>query len=165
MANETVNPSVKAGPIAGSRKRIPMSVPQRKLEVPDIAGYRLYWFLESRVERALQGGYEFVDNREVTPNQRGIGTSGDVSGNSDLGSRVSVVSGSGQDGQPERLVLMKIKQEWFDDDQQILADRNKQIEDTIKRGGIGSEQEEARDKANRYLKSSKMGSSKSPFSK
>lgn len=165
MSDIKTNPSVSTPVASGSRKRIPMSVPQRKLEVPDIAGYIMYWFLESRVERALQGGYEFVDAKEVTLNQRGVATSGEISGNSDMGSRVSVVSGTGQDGQPERLYLMKIKKEWFDEDRAVLEARNKQIEDSIRRGGLGSEKEDSRDKANRYVKTSDMRSSKSPFSK
>jgi hypothetical protein len=163
---EPVNPANKVAPASSAaRKRIPMSTPQRRLEVPDIAGYRLYWFVERNVERALQGGYEFVDSKEIALNQRGIGTSSNVSGNSDMGSRVSVISGQGQDGQPERLVLLKIKQEWFEEDQAVLQARNKQIEDAIRRGQVGAEKSDALDWAQAYLKTVQMSSSKSPLSK
>lgn len=164
---ETTNPANKFGNTksAAERKRIPMSTPQRRLEVPPLDGYHLYWFLESRVDRAIQGGYEFVDAKEIALNARNVGTAAGVSGNQDMGSRVSVVSGTGQDGQPERLYLMKIKQEWFEEDQKLLSDRNRQIEDTIRRGNqSGSGDESASDRANRYVDKSRS-SLKTPFRK
>lgn len=114
------------------RKRIPMSVPVQKLAAPDMPGYHLHWFngTPERIARALEGGYEFVHDRDMSINAVGIGTESAVSGNTDMGSQVSVVAGGGaigNDGQPVRLILMKIKQEWYEEDQQLVADRNEQV--------------------------------------
>ena len=121
-----------------SRTRIPMSSPQQKLSVPDIPGFHLHWMLggAARISQALAGGYEFVDPSEVDLGTRGIADNASAEGSTDLGSRVSVSAGSGlgEDGAPERLYLMKIKQEWWTADQLALEDRNEQIAATL-RGG------------------------------
>lgn len=113
------------------RKRIPMSVPVQKLEVPEIPGYHLYWFRSdpARIQRALQGGYEFVDERETQVNSVTLGSDSAASGNTDLGSRVSVVAGDeiGSDGQAVRLVLMKIRQDLHEEDLAISAATNEQV--------------------------------------
>ena len=144
-------------------KRIPMSVPTRKLEVGEIPGFHLHWFLGKYVNRALQGGYEFVSTEEVATNQIALGASGSISGSADLGSKVSVISGEGEHGKTEVLYLMKIRQEWWEEDQKTLGARNKQIELAIKGGQIGAGQGD--DARNRYLKSSDLTSSRSPISK
>lgn len=114
---------------SGSRKRVPVSNGRRKLEVPAIPGFNLYWFLERNVNAAMEGGYEFVQNTETTLNQHGLGNTVDSSGNTDLGSRVSIGT-TGPDG-GERLYLMKIKLEWFHEDQLAIHQRNKSILETI----------------------------------
>lgn len=151
MADQT-NP---AGRPVTERTRIPMSTPTRKLEVPPIEGYHLYWFLESNVPRALDGGYEFVKRDEVKLNQHGIATGRGVSGNTDLGTNVSVVAGGvSESGGAERLVLMKIKQEWYDEDRKQLENRNASILEAIFRGEIipGSEEASREDRNQMYLK-------------
>src|SRR5450631_3311015 len=92
-------------PVPGARKRIPMSTPQQRMQVADLPGYHLHWFLESRVPRALQAGYEFVEDSEVNVNQKGAANKGDVSGNTDLGTQVRVIAGIGENGNPESHVL------------------------------------------------------------
>ena len=67
-ANKTVEPT------GNRRVRIPMSVPLRRLEVPEIDGYHCHWIKESNIPRALQAFYEFVNDHEVPINQRGIAT-------------------------------------------------------------------------------------------
>lgn len=114
---------------SGRRKRIPVSSGRRKLEVPEIPGFNLYWFLERNIQAALEGGYEFVDSKETILNQHGPATGREASGNTDLGSRVSVGT-QGPDG-GERLYLMKIKLEWFREDQLAIHNRNKQILQSI----------------------------------
>src|SRR5580698_9510041 len=74
-ANKTVEPK------GNRRARVPMSVPLRKLEVPELAGYHLHWIAEANIGRALQAYYEFVEDREVPVNQRSPGTDTEVSGN------------------------------------------------------------------------------------
>lgn len=128
-----INPSNRSA--APERKRIPMAVPVQKLSVPDIPGYHLHWFqgTPDRLERALQGGYEFVEETETSVNDAGLGGTSTRTGNTDMGSRVSVVAGSeiGKDGQPIRLVLMKIKQEWYEEDQKLVEERNQATIDSL----------------------------------
>lgn len=125
-ANPTVRPAEMIQPAA--RKRISMTAPQRALEAPEIPGYHLYWFLGKNVPRALQGGYEFVDRVDVGDlNQKGVANDIAQSGDTGMGSRVTVVTGAGENGQPEHLVLMKIREEWYREDQKILEERNAQI--------------------------------------
>jgi hypothetical protein len=106
-------------------RRVPMSSAERTLEVDDIPGYHLHWFREVRVERAKAAGYELVAPHEVRLNNHSIGAPQALGGNTDLGSHVSVIGSiEGSGGRPERLVLMKIKEEWWQEDQAALAERN-----------------------------------------
>tara|TARA_R110000868_G_scaffold295632_3_gene555954 strand:- start:177 stop:695 length:519 start_codon:yes stop_codon:yes gene_type:complete len=140
---------------ASERRRIPMSTPVQKLEVAEIPGYHLHWFngTPERLQRALDGGYEYVDEREVKTNAASLGSDTAISGNTDMGSRVSIVSGqeSGKDGQPVRLILMKIKQEWWDEDQKQHENRNSKVRDTLLGGMVGAEQDRPGDTQHRYV--------------
>ena len=155
MALEKLNPGTSSTPTTAERKRIPMSVPVQRLEVPDMPGWHLHWFLSTseRLQRAVDGGYEFVDEREVKINNVSLGGDSAISGNTDMGSRVSIVSGQevGKDGQPTRLVLMKIKQEWWDEDQKAVEARNTKVRDALLGGMIGSETDSGNDAAHRYV--------------
>lgn len=151
---EQVNVGTSKLPDA-QRKRIPMSTPVQRLEAPDIPGYHLHWFRGdiARIQRAIEGGYEYVDPREVRVNSVGLGNDSIASGNTDMGSRVSVVAGTevGTDGQPVRLVLMKIKQEWYEEDQKIVEARNEQVAASLRGGMIGSEKDAPGDTMHRYV--------------
>lgn len=153
MAIEKVSPGTSTN--AAERRRIPMSVPVQKLEAPDMPGFHLHWFTGSpeRLQRAIDGGYEFVDEREMKINNVSLGTVSTASGNTDMGSRVSVVSGTeiGKDGQPMRLILMKIKQEWYEEDQKLVEARNEQVASALRGGKIGAEQDAAGDVQHRYV--------------
>jgi hypothetical protein len=155
MSNEPANPANAVKPTnAAVRKRIPMSIPQLKLEAPDIAGYHLHWFLGSRTARALQGGYEFVDEKEVSLNNRNVATDATISGSSDLGSRVSVIAGTGANGLPESLYLMKIKEEFWQEDQKALEKRNQEIADAIykTKEGLPTAEDKSADRGTKYTK-------------
>lgn len=151
---ETINP--RASVTKAERKRIPMSTPVSKLAVPDVPGYHLHWFSSAadRIARALDAGYEFVDNTEVKPNAVDLGQDSAVSGNTDMGSRVSVVAGKQVDaeGQAIRLVLMKIKQEWWEADQKLVEQRNDLVADSLK-GGLtgGAQAQDANELHQRYV--------------
>lgn len=154
MSIEKLNPGTSKLPSA-ERKRIPMSVPVQKLEAPEIPGYHLHWFTGSaeRLQRALDGGYEFVDSRDIKINNVSLGGNSAESGNTDMGSRVSVVSGTeiGKDGQPMRLVLMKIKQEWYEEDQKLMEERNELVAKSLRGGLIGAENDAPGDTRHRYV--------------
>lgn len=153
--NASVNPANKLDGAQAERKRIPMSVPVQKLAAPEIPGYHLHWFngTTERIQRALDAGYEFVDQRDMRLNPAALGSDSTHSGNTDMGSRVSVVSGSevGLDGQAIRLVLMKIKEEFWKEDQKLVEDRNDKVAESLRGGMVGSGNDQAGDTQHRYL--------------
>lgn len=139
----------------------PMSVGQRRLEVPPIDGYHLHWFrgTAGNLVRAQQAGYEFVDKDEVSLNDFDIAGTGNGDKGTDLGTRVSVISGDdvGENGQAGRLYLMKCKQEIYQYAQGLLGKQVDLTAETLKGGNVGRGQagETRVDSGNRYLKEMK----------
>jgi hypothetical protein len=116
------------------KDRIPMSIPQRHLEVAEIPGYHSHWFLGSRVARALRAGYTFVTEDDgVELNNFDLAGDAAANGSSDMGSRFSVPAAVGGDSD-ERLYLMKLPSELWEQDQAALEARNEQIASSL-RGG------------------------------
>lgn len=156
---QQLNPGNKQGKSNAERKRIPMSVPVQRLEAPEIPGFHLHWFTGSaeRLQRAMDGGYEFVDERELKINNVSLGGDSAASGNTDMGSRVSIVSGQevGKDGQPTRLVLMKIRQEWYEEDQKLVDEKNERTAAALRGGDFGAEKEASGDARHRYVDKSR----------
>jgi len=151
---DTKSPANSNAPDKAARKRIPMSIPQRKLEVPEISGYHLHWFLDSNVPRAIQGGYEMVRDDEVPLHQFGVGTDKTLSGNADLGTNVRVFGGRDDQGKAEHLNLMKIKIEWWDEDRKTIEARNASVMAAIFRDEqiAGSDKVATEDRAQSYVK-------------
>lgn len=153
------NPSVDSAAAAArpARRRIPMSTPRRKLEVPPgtCPGYVLYWFLQSNIPAALDAGYDFVHRDEISINQTNPANSTDTSGNTDLGSQISVIGNKqGENGQPDRLVLMKIPEAWWREDRQLLDDKNAQIMEAIfgEHAVMGGEKMSPQDRGLTYVR-------------
>lgn len=107
--------------------RVPLGIPKRKLGVAYlIDGYHLHWINDEndRIFQAQQGGYEFVAPDEVgviTPEKE---------------SNVKRNVGKKDDGTPLAAFLMKIKQEWYDEDQASLEKINNQFDDAIRGGKL-----------------------------
>ena len=118
----------------GKKTRVPFGANRSKLQVAPIKGYVLRWFndVDGRVERAVEGGYEFVKPGEVD----GLGEGELHEGNTDLNSRVSKIVSRGTD-KVIRAVLMKIKKEWYDEDQNSKEAINKQVDDSLRKGSPG----------------------------
>lgn len=141
------------------RKRIPMSLPRQQLQVPTIPGYVTYWMrgTPDRLVQAQSAGYEFVTSTEVNLNNFDLGGDASKSGNTDMGTRVSVLasrSGTGEvsaDGQPLRLYLMKLKEEWAREDQQALDERSAATVRALTGGAIGADKDAATDRSKRYV--------------
>jgi hypothetical protein len=127
-ANSTVEPK------GNRRARVPMSVAMRKLETPEIPGYHLHWIKEANIPRALAAYYEFVNDDEVPINQRNPGLDTELSGNTDLGARVSIAAGLGANNLPERLYLMKLAEEYWIEDRSKIDGRNASMLGQIFRG-------------------------------
>lgn len=153
---EQRNPANAPAEKSAAVGRIPMSVPQQKLQVPDIPGYHLHWMLGTveRIAQARRAGYEFVERGEVQVIESGFANDPLGDGNTDLGNQVSVVAGGvGADGQPNRLVLMKLRQEWWDEDQKTLEARSDALVETLRGGKLSASEtgETAADRAQRYI--------------
>lgn len=135
---------------------IPMSVPLQRLQVPAKKGYVRYWFRgdPARIQRAMQAGYQFVDQSEVNVNNFDLGGDAKTSGNTDLGTRVSVTSGDDTDanGNPNRLYLMEIPEHLYERGQKMLQQRNDQVAAALRAGLVGADDESADDKSKRYMK-------------
>ena len=156
-----VNPANQYGAL--NHDRVSMSTPQQKLAVPEIFGYHCHWFKgdPGRIQRALRAGYEFVSPSETDLNNFDIAGDLDVTGQSDLGDRVSVPAqdGAGPTGQYVRLYLMKIKQEYYEQDKEQYEDRMIDPIVTALAGGkvgVGEGGERAGDAALRYHKPFKL---------
>jgi len=151
---EQSNPANAPAKQKSERARIPMSLPQLKLSVPELPGYHLHWMLgkADRLARAEKGGYTFVGQDEVDVNTVGLADGSDTSGHTDLGSRVSHISGTDEaGGQPVRLYLMKIPLEFWLEDQEKLSAVNENIA-AVLRGDTGIQATgERMDNTNRYV--------------
>ena len=97
-----------------------------------IPGYHLHIFNDEpgRIQTALAGGWEFVHPDEVG----GVGERV-TSINTDLGDKVRYLVGADEKGDGFYAYLLKIKQEWFEEDQAALQERNDLVDDAI-RGGV-----------------------------
>lgn len=96
-----------------------------------IPGFHLHIFNDEpgRIQTALEGGWEFVHPDEVG----GVGERV-TSVNTDLGDKVRFLVGTGDNGDGAYAYLLKIKQEWYDEDQAALQERNDLVDSAIRNG-------------------------------
>ena len=115
------------------RSRKPFGARRTKLQVEPIKGFVLRWFndVDGRVERAQEGGYEFVQKGEI----ENIGEFEIHQDNSDVNSKVSKVVSRGEP--VIRAYLMKIKQAWYDEDQAAKEAVNRQVDESLRQGTPG----------------------------
>lgn len=161
--NAQSNPAASLEKPKAERRRIPMTEPTRKLEVPEMPGYHLQWILGTpqRIQQALNASYTFVTNAEVQTNNQDIAGDVAASGNTDLGDRVSILEGSGLEhaGQAVRLYLMKQRQEDYLEDQAISQRAADRVADSLtgayQQGRIGGAApgETGSDMSTRYVDS------------
>ena len=111
--------------------RVSMALQRQRLQVPDIPGFRTYWFKDENIPAALDAYYEFVKRDEISMNPLGIGNSYEESGNTDLGTNVSIVAGQNAAGHSVRLHLMKLPMEYYKEDQKMVEQRNMSIMQAI----------------------------------
>lgn len=119
----------RARMVAERGERLSLNAPSLNLAVPSIEGYHMHWFLETNVPLALRGWYEFVKPGEVEIPDKNIGGRPEGLETEELGgARVTQINkGPGADGRPIQFVLMKIRQEWYFDEQRKIAERNYSI--------------------------------------
>lgn len=122
----------RARPTDGRARRNVFNGTSQKLAVHgEIPGYHLHIFndVPGRIEEALSAGYEFV-----SPDEIGGVASGVVSRNSALDDKVRFLVGSDGAGGGLYGYLMKIKQEWFEEDQAAIQSRNDVVDAAIRAG-------------------------------
>lgn len=116
------------------KERISLGATRPNFEIfGEIPGYHLHGFadIDGRLELAQLGGYEFVRPGEVQVGAR-------VVADKDADGRISWHSGTREDGSSYRTYLMKIEQEYWEENQQEVQDQNDQYESQILAGNIGS---------------------------
>ena len=114
------------------RKRGTFSGTSQKLSVTkSIPGYHLHIFNDdgTRIEDAISGGWEFC-----TPSEVGRTSSHVVSRNADLGEKVKFRVGKLESGEPMYAYLMKIKEEWWLEDQALAQSKNDLIDEAVRTG-------------------------------
>ena len=122
------------------RERTPFSASRKRLEVRYVdedfeKKWHPHWFNEQdgRVERAVDAGYEFVKPEEVI----GVGDREVHSGNTDLNSKVSRVVGRAEGNIPIRAYLMKLRLDWYKEDQAKKQEVNDLVDKAIRAGRAG----------------------------
>ena len=85
---------------------------------------------DGNVEQALDSGYEFVVKGE-TELENGVTPS-----NVDASDKIKVKVGTTQQGDVLYAFLMKIRQEWHEEDMAQIEEENKRVEDAIAGGNI-----------------------------
>ena len=95
-----VQPAVGAPPRRPmSSERVPFGALEQTMAVAPIPGYRLYWFIDApgRIARAKRAGYEHVTDDAT-------------------GDMMALVSGRNEGGGGQKSYLMKIPQQWYEED-------------------------------------------------
>ena len=113
-------------------RRNSIGVPRLTLAVRnEIPGYHLCWMNDDgNVQNALDSGYEFVTRGE-TELENGVTPS-----NIDQGDKIRQKVGTTASNEPLYAYLMKIKQEWHEEDMFEIEKQNKAVEDAIAGGNI-----------------------------
>lgn len=115
-------------------QRVPFGSHRTKLQVEDeFKGYVLRWFndVDGRLQRAEEGGYQYVEKSEVPR----LGQGQIHQDNTDLNSRVSKVVSRGEP--VIRAYLMKISEKYYKEDQAAKESVNAQYDESLRRGEPG----------------------------
>lgn len=119
------------------KKRNVFNGTEAKISVQtQIPGYHLHVFTDAgaRIQQALDTGYEFVRPDEVGGVSENV-----VSRNGDLGDRVRFLVNPRAEGTEQYGYLMKIRQEWYEEDQAELQAKNNLIDAAVRKGKITGE--------------------------
>ena len=122
------------GKSGSRRKRNTFNGTQTKISVnKTIPGYHLHVFTDvgGRIQDALDNGYEFVSPAEVGGVSENV-----VSRNGDLGDRIRYLVNPRAEGSEQYGYLMKQRQEWYEEDQMALQEKNNKIDNAIRKGKI-----------------------------
>lgn len=121
-------------------KRAPLGAPRLKLKIEEEPSVVRRWVNDgdNRLHDAVEGGYRYVMG-DVE-----VGTPDVGSGNTDVGSRISKVVGTKEDGTPLRAYLMEIPREFYAEDQAAKEEKTKATERSILTGNIDGQAHDGR---------------------
>lgn len=133
-----------APPVLTLENRVPFTGFTKKLDiVSHIDGYVLYWINDEpgRIPTLVRHGYEFVAPEEIPDDMPQLDG---LSQNRDIGGKVSRPTKTMlPNGQPMRMYLMKLRREFFEQDEAAKAERQAAIDRAIAGGGIDINPEQA----------------------
>lgn len=118
------------------RERVPFSANRTRLSVQALEkGFVYRWFndQDDRISRAVAAGYEFAKPEEIG----GVGDKEVHGGNSDLNSKVSKVVGRTGENKPIRAFLMKLRDEWYAQDQSKKEETNRLVDQAVRANKAG----------------------------
>lgn len=133
-AEQPATPAVDG---ATRKRRNTFNGTEAKLSVrQQIPGYHLHVLTDagSRIQEAMDSGYEFVRPEEVGGVSENV-----VSRNGDLGERIRFLVNPRAQGSEQYGYLMKIRQEWYEEDQAELQAKNNRIDASIRGGKVSGE--------------------------
>lgn len=107
-------------------KRRPFGIPQSRLAIDkQLDGYHYRWINDypGRISRALEGGYSFVEPSEVGREENGE-------------NKVKELAGTQKDGSALFTYLMRISQEFYEEDKAISRENLDAIDEAIKGGRV-----------------------------
>ena len=119
---------------ATRKRRNTFNGTEAKLSVrQQIPGYHLHVLTDagSRIQEAMDSGYEFVRPEEVGGVSENV-----VSRNGDLGERIRYLVNPRAQGTEQYGYLMKIRQEWYEEDQAEFQAKNNRIDAAIRNGKV-----------------------------
>jgi len=125
----------------GKIARVPFGGAKYKLQLSDAdnkefkrRGMVPRWFndQDGRIQRALAGGYKFVKPEHAMS----LGSGAIHEGNSDEGTRVSKIVTKGEP--VIRAFLMEISKKFYDEDQALKEERNRQVDKALNIGEGGT---------------------------
>lgn len=97
--------------------RVPFGVREQRMAWPEIRGYHLHWFNDEpgRIRRAEMAGYSFVEHG---------------------GRTVTTTVGVDRGGKAQVAYLMKLQQDWYDEDRMAIEHEQQSILGAIQRGAF-----------------------------
>lgn len=114
--------------------RVPFGGNRTKLDVEFVEGFRdhyhPHWVNEGNIHRALQGYYEFATLEDVA-----VAGTAETTG-ADLGGKIRQLVGTGDTGGPQYAYLMKVRKEYFEQDQADLATETANLYSMITKGTL-----------------------------
>lgn len=120
---------------AKRKERRPFGSMRQKLQLDKpIPGYRTYWFndIDTRIIEAEEAGYEFVYQHEIER----VGEADVTPDQLDQGKKVTKVVGTTETGAPQVAFLMKIRQEWYEEDKAEKARKLSDMEQALKQPNV-----------------------------